>query len=106
MATQTSSDYLVLSRIDSHNEDIMLPRPHLWYLLPLFGILDAAFTITAAVKFSVQGKNEITMVIWGLLRALLVMVATSSSRVREVGWLIVGCALVSSHVTEYVGKTS
>jgi hypothetical protein len=94
-ASRRSSDYLVLSRLDSHNEEISLPRPKVWYLLPLFGALDAAYTIAASTFWGVQGRNEIAMVVWGLIRAVLVMLATSHTRVREIGWIIVGSAFVS-----------
>lgn len=92
-----TSDYLVLSRVDSYNQDIQLPRPQHWYNLTLFGVLDAAYTISAAATFGVQGKNEILMVVLGLCRALVVMLSTSHRRVREVGWMIVGSALVRQH---------
>lgn len=90
-----TSDYLVLSRIDSYNQDVHLPRPRFWYILPMFGILDAAYTVSSAAAFGVQGKNEILMVTWGLVRAVLTVVLTYRRRVREIGWVIVGCAFVS-----------
>ena len=89
-----TSDYLVLSRVDSYNQDIQLPRPRFWYILTLFGVLDAAYTISAASTFGVRGKNEIMMVVLGLCRAVVIMLATSHRRIREIGWIIVGFALV------------
>lgn len=89
-----TSDYLVLSRVDSYSQDIQLPRPRFWFILPIFGLLDAAYTISSAAAFGVQGKNEILMVSWGLIRAVLTVGLTCQRRVREIGWAIVGCAFV------------
>lgn len=96
-----TSDYLVLSRVDSYNQDIQLPRPQHWFILTIFGVLDATYTISAAATFGVQGKNEILMVVLGLCRALVVMLSTSHRRVREVGWMIVGLALVCRRSGRY-----
>lgn len=93
-----TSDYLVLSRVDSYNQDIQLPRPRLWYILPLFGLLDAAYTISSAATFGVKGKNEILMVVLGLSRAVVITGLTCHRRIREIGWVIVGCALVCWHM--------
>lgn len=92
-----TSDYLVLSRVDSFNQDVQLPRPQFWSILPVLGVLDAAYTTSAAAAFGVNGKNEILMVTWGLLRAVLTIALTCHRRVREIGWVIVGCAFVCSH---------
>lgn len=97
-----TSDYLVLSRVDSYHQDIHLPRPRFWFILPILGVLDAAYIISSAAAFGVQGKNEILMVTWGLIRAVLTVTLTSHRRVREIGWVIVGCALVRTYPSHCV----
>lgn len=89
-----SSDYLVLRRVDSYADELTLPRPRLWFLLCLFGVLDAACTATYALHHVIHTKEQAGLVAWGSLRAFLVSAAASSVRIRQAGWIFVGSALV------------
>ena len=95
-----SSDYLVLRRVDSASQDLSLPRPRAWWLLALLGILDAACSVAAAVH-RVESGLEWGLIACGLGRAVCVVAACSTVRIRETGWIIVGCALVGRYIPIY-----
>lgn len=105
-ARQFSSDYVLLDRLDSYSAAVPLPRPPLWFILPLLGLLDAAVTVAFVSSGGIGGykksrkagfaKDELALVAWGLLRAAVVTGACSSTRIREVGWVIVGSGLISA----------
>lgn len=105
---QVPSDYVLLKRVDSSYKTVPLPRPRYWFALPLLGLLDAAVTVIfvsrggigrSAASKAGFAKDEIALLAWALLRAVTVLGACSSTRVREVGWLIVGGALVSGQTS-------
>lgn len=96
----SSSQYLVLDRVNSYTQDVPLPRPRLWYILPLLGTADGITTLAfaAALVLRVGGSRQpqlLALLVWGIIRAALVVLGGSSRRVRETGWIVVGCALVS-----------
>lgn len=101
-----SSNYLLLTRVaslsTSSGVEIPLPRPRWGFILPLLGALDALCSASLFIAYarasetrSEIGRNEIAVLVWSGLRAAAVIAATSTRRIRETGWVIVACALVS-----------
>jgi hypothetical protein len=91
-----SSDYLVLDRVGSWHQEISLPRPRFWFLLAIFALLDGSWTLLFAIKNGRdESKEEIALMCWAGVRALAILLASISVRIRETGWLFVGSALVS-----------
>ena len=96
---------------DNHNQDVnvnvSLSRPRRWWILPILGILDLSCSINAITLYAHGGdqKDEwwTLLVAWNLVRASVVIVACSTVRIRQVGWIIVGSALVS-HVILQASK--
>lgn len=86
-------DYVVLRRVDCSTEDVNLPRPHFWFILLFLATLDGAFSVLAGI-YTINSKDEWALMACGLLRAFIVLTACSSVRVREIGWIILGTALV------------
>lgn len=108
-----SSDYLLVDpaspvrSIDA--KDIDLPRPRFWYILPLLGLADLACSL-AFIGINARhgrfGRNEAAVSTWGLARSVGVVLATSNIRIREIGWLIVGSAFVSSNRQPHCGRVA
>jgi hypothetical protein len=93
---RSSSDYLLLTETSDAGRDVSIPRPKAFLALPILASLDL---ITAIVFTVLVGMQKIPgcayLLILNYLRSLVVLRIGLHARVREMGWMVAACSLVS-----------
>lgn len=101
LRASSSSDFLIVNRVDGPGKSLSLPRPQLWFLLPSFGLVDILCSIVAA-RSLVLNRNIVLLLGWGCARAAAICAGTCSIRIRQMGWVVVVCALVRLSVSRTI----
>ena len=74
-----------------------LPRPKAWILTAVMAVLDMANAVVFTVLFAHRyGSNAIVLLVWNYSRAATLFALVGfSRRIRERGWLVALCSLVT-----------
>ena len=95
---RSSSDYLLLTHnTNGDAQDIAIPRPKAFYLVPGFGALDLLCALVFTVLIVIHRiKGAVFLLLWNYARASIVLHIGLHPRIRERAFLIALTSIVRS----------